>query len=87
MSFKTTGLAALALGLAFTGAARADREPTAAELTRIDAVLKEAGFTKWKKIEVESDEIEVDDAIDANGKQFDLKLDPKTYAIVKRKPE
>ena len=62
MSLKTTGLAALALGLALTGAARADREPTAAELTRIDAVLKEAGFTKWKKIEVESDEIEVDDA-------------------------
>jgi hypothetical protein len=87
MSFKTTGLAALALGLAFTGSAYADREPTAAELTRIEAVLKEAGFTKWKKIEVESDEIEVDDAIDANGKQFDLELDPKTFAIVKRKPE
>ena len=87
MSFKTTGLAALALGLAFTGSAYADREPTAAELTRIEAVLKEAGFTKWKKIEVESDEIEVDDAIDTNGKQFDLELDPKTFAIVKRKPE
>ena len=87
MSFRTTGLAALALGLAFTGFAFADREPTAAELTRIDAVLKEAGFTKWKKVEVEDDEIEVDDAIDANGKQFDLKLDPKTFAIVKRKPE
>ncbi|KQP09978.1 MAG: PepSY domain-containing protein [Methylobacterium sp.] len=87
MSFRTTGLAALALGLAFTGSAFADREPTAAELTRIDAVLKEAGFTKWKKVEVEDDEIEVDDAIDANGKQFDLKLDPKTFAIVKRKAE
>ena len=87
MSFKTTGLAALALGLAFTGSAYADREPTAAELTRIEAVLKEAGFTKWKKIEVESDEIEVDDAIDASGKQFDLELDPKTFAIVKRKAE
>ncbi|TXM76997.1 PepSY domain-containing protein [Methylobacterium sp. WL69] len=87
MSFRTTGFAALALGLAFTGSAFADREPTAAELTRIDAVLKEAGFTKWKKVEVEDDEIEVDDAIDANGKQFDLKLDPKTFAIVKRKAE
>ena len=32
-------------------------------------------------------EIEVDDAIDANGKQFDLELDPKTFAIVKRKAE
>jgi hypothetical protein len=87
MSFKTTGLAALAVGLALTGSAYADRAPTAAELTRIESVLKEAGFTKWKKIEVEDDEIEVDDAIDANGKQFDLELDPKTFAIVKRKAE
>ncbi|GJD31883.1 hypothetical protein PMNALOAF_3147 [Methylobacterium adhaesivum] len=87
MTFKTAGLAALALGIAFTGSAYADRAPTPAELTRIEGVLKEAGFTKWKKIEVEDDEIEVDDAIDANGKQFDLELDPKTYAIVKRKAE
>ena len=31
--------------------------------------------------------IEVDDAIDASGKRFDLELDPKTFAIVKRKAE
>ncbi|KQU27729.1 hypothetical protein ASG63_03470 [Methylobacterium sp. Leaf94] len=84
---KLTGLAALALGLTFTGSAFADRKPTPEEQTKIEAVLKQEGFTKWKKIEVEDDEIEVDDAIDANGKQFDLELDPKTFAIVKRKAE
>jgi hypothetical protein len=87
MSIRITGLAALALGLAFTGSALADRAPTPEEKTKIEAVLKQEGFTKWKKIEVEDDEIEVDDAIDANGKQFDLELDPKTFAIVKRKAE
>ncbi|MCK2054451.1 MULTISPECIES: PepSY domain-containing protein [unclassified Methylobacterium] len=87
MSIKITGLAAIALGLAFTGSAFADRMPTPDEQTKIEAVLKQEGFTKWKKIEVEDDEIEVDDAIDANGKQFDLELDPKTFAIVKRKAE
>ena len=87
MSIKLTGLAALALGLAFTGSAFADRKPTPEEQTKIEAVLKQDGFTKWKKIEVEDDEIEIDDAIDANGKQFDLELDPKTFAIVKRKAE
>ncbi|WP_264049569.1 PepSY domain-containing protein [Methylobacterium flocculans] len=87
MTLKVTGLAALALGLALTGSASADRAPTPEEQTRIEAVLKQEGFTKWKKIEVEDDEIEVDDAIDANGKQFDLELDPKTFAIVKREAE
>ena len=87
MTLKLTGLAALALGLALTGSAHADRAPTPEEQTKIEAVLKQEGFTKWKKIEVEDDEIEVDDAIDANGKQFDLELDPKTFAIVKREAE
>ena len=87
MSIKITGLAALGLAFAMTGTAFADRAPTPDELTKIEAVLKKEGFTKWKKIEVEDDEIEVDDAIDASGKQFDLELDPKTFAITKRKAE
>ena len=49
--------------------------------------MKKEGFTKWGKIEVEEHEIDVDDAIDANGKQFDLELDLKTYAITTREAE
>lgn len=86
MSIRTTGLAALALAT-MTGAALADRAPTPDELTKIEAVLKQEGFTAWKEIEVESDEIEVDDAVDAAGRKFDLELDPKTFAIVKRKAD
>ncbi|MET0259377.1 MAG: PepSY domain-containing protein, partial [Methylobacterium sp.] len=48
---------------------------------------KKEGFTKWKEIELDDGFIEVDDAIGADGKQFDLKLDPKTLEIVKRKAE
>ena len=42
---------------------------------------------KVDEIELDEGMIEVDDAIDASGKKFDLKLDPKTLAIVKRKAE
>ena len=87
MSIKTTSLAALALGFALGGTALADRAPTPDELTKIEATLKKEGFVKWKKIEVEEHEIDVDDAVDASGKQFDLELDPKTYAITERKAE
>ncbi len=87
MTSAKIGLSALALGLALTGSAFADRAPTPDEQTKIEAALKKEGFTKWKSIEVESDEIEIEDAIDASGKQFDLELDPKTFAITKRKAE
>jgi hypothetical protein len=53
----------------------------------VEAMLKQEGFTKWDEIELDDGMIEVDDAIDASGKKFDLKLDPKTLAIVKRKAE
>ena len=80
-------LAALALGLALTGGARADEKLPPDQQAKVEAMLKQEGFTKWKEIELDDGMIEVDDAIDANGKQFDLKLDPKTLAIVKRKAE
>ncbi|MGV7030312.1 PepSY domain-containing protein [Methylobacterium symbioticum] len=80
-------LAALALGLALTATARADEKLPPDQQAKVEAMLKQEGFTKWKEIELDDGMIEVDDAIDANGKQFDLKLDPKTLAIVKRKAE
>lgn len=68
-------------------AARADEKLPPDQQAKVEAVLKQEGFTKWKEIELDDGMIEVDDAIDANGKQFDLKLDPKSLAIVKRKAE
>lgn len=74
--------------LAGTGlAARADEKLPPDQQTKVEAMLKQEGFTQWKEIELDDGMIEVDDAIDANGKKFDLKLDPKSLAIVKRKAE
>lgn len=83
----TTTLLALTLIAGSCLAARADEKLPPDQQAKVEAMLKQEGFTKWKEIELDDGMIEVDDAIDASGKQFDLKLDPKTLAIVKRKAE
>jgi len=52
-----------------------DRDPTADERSRIEAALKAEGFTRWDDIELDDGVWEVDDAIAADGKEYDLKLD------------
>lgn len=86
MRLTSTALA-LVVATAFCGAARADEKLPPEQQAKVEAMLKQEGFTKWKEIELDDGMIEVDDAVDAAGKQFDLKLDPKTLAIVKRKAE
>jgi len=76
-------------GLAFAGFAMsvpalADRAPTAEERTRIEAAVRAAGYKSWEEIELDDGVWEVDDAVDADGKQWDLKLDPKSMTIIKR---
>ena len=63
--------------------------PKPYEMSKIEEVLKKEGFTKWEEVEFEEDdrELEVDNAVDANGKKFDLELDPKTYVIKNRREE
>jgi hypothetical protein len=86
MSFRP--LAAALIGVALlAGPALADEKLPPDQQTKVEDILKKEGFTKWDEIELDDGMIEVDDAIDANGKQFDLKLDPKTLEIVKRKAE
>ncbi|WP_457105249.1 PepSY domain-containing protein [Methylobacterium sp. P5_C11] len=82
-----TSILALTLVAGFSLAARADQKLPPDQQAKVEAMLKQEGFTKWKEIELDDGMIEVDDAIDANGKKFDLKLDPKTMAIVKREAE
>jgi hypothetical protein len=64
----------------------ADRKPTAEERTRIESVLREQGFTRWDEIAFDDDyeAWEVDDAVGADGRQYDLKLDAKNLSIIKR---
>ncbi|MCJ2071627.1 PepSY domain-containing protein [Methylobacterium sp. J-030] len=78
---------ALTILVGLSIAARADEKLPPDQQAKVEAMLKQEGFTQWKEIEFDDGVIEVDDAIDANGKTFDLKLDPKTLAIVKRKAE
>lgn len=79
-----------ALLAALATPALADRDPTPEERTKIEAALKAEGFTRWDDIELEEDGPavwEVDDAVAADGKEYDLKLDASTLAIVERDPD
>lgn len=77
--------AALGLALTFAPLAHADTPLPADQKAKVEAMLRQEGFTKWSEIELDDGMIEVDDAIDSAGKKVDLKLDPNTLAIVKRK--
>lgn len=79
--------AALVAATLLSGPALADEKLPPDQQAKVEDILKKEGFTKWDEIELDDGMIEVDDATDANGKQFDLKLDPKTLEIVKRKAE
>lgn len=77
------------LAVPFTSAALAeDRAPTPEERASIEAVLKAEGFTSWGEIELDDGKVwEVDDAIHADGREYDLELDRTTYAITDRDPD
>ncbi len=64
-----------------------DRAPTAQELAAIERSLQSSGFVDWDEIEFDDGLWEVDDARTADGAQFDLKLDPETFAIVAEDPD
>jgi hypothetical protein len=66
--------------------ALADRAPTAEERATIEAKLKAEGFTRWETVELEDDESvwEVDDAVGADGREYDLELRVGTLEIVDR---
>lgn len=64
------------------------RDPTPEMRTRIEAALREQGYTAWDDIDVERDgRIEVDDARGADGKEYDLRLDPQTLRVVEREED
>lgn len=80
-------LLALAAAIALLASpAFADRGPTQEERAAIEAKLRAEGFTRWESIELEDDESvwEVDDAIAADGREYDLELRSGTLEIVDR---
>ena len=77
-------LAALVLAPVAAGA----RDPTPEMRARIEAALREQGYTAWDDIDVERDgRIEVDDARGPDGKEYDLELDPQTLRVIKREED
>ena len=82
---KTLILAAPFLLLAAAPAFAEDRPPTADERARIEAALKTEGYTSWGSIELDDNRVwEVDDAIDAEGKEWDLELDVESLVVSKK---
>jgi uncharacterized membrane protein YkoI len=76
-----------ALALAPVAAAKA-RDPTPEMRARIEAALREQGYTAWDDIDVERNgRIEVDDARGPDGKEYDLELDPQTLRVIKREED
>lgn len=69
--------------------ALADRKPTLEERSRIETKLKELGYTSWDEIEFDDERNawEVDDARTADGRDYDLKLNPQTLDVFSRKLE
>lgn len=86
--FRPLAIALLATA-PLSGAAFADdRAPTSEERAKIEEVLKAEGFTSWGEIELDDGKVwEVDDAIHSDGREYDLELDPATYAITNRDPD
>ena len=87
MRHAVFGLAAL-IGLS-ASAALADRPPTPEERAAIEAKLKAEGYTRWESIELEDDGSvwEVDDAVAADGREYDLELKPGSLEILRRDPD
>lgn len=68
------------------GALAQDRAPTPEEQAQIEQALRAQGFTRWDEIELDDGVWEVDDAIGADGKEYDLKLNQQ-FQITERDPD
>jgi len=88
-----TAISCFAVALLASPLAAADRDPTPAERTAIEKVLRDNGFVSWEDIELDDDRPlrkpywDVDDARDRAGRAFDLKIEPGTYKILRRTPD
>jgi Peptidase propeptide and YPEB domain len=77
--------AVLALAAASASMARADddddRRMRSGDLSQLESVLRDAGYTSWEEIEHEDGGFEVDDARGPDGRERDLGVDGRTFKI------
>ncbi|MGF1631873.1 MAG: hypothetical protein ACFCUT_20545 [Kiloniellaceae bacterium] len=81
----------VAMSVTVFDAALADRDPTTEERQVIENALRAAGFTSWEEIEFDDDHDddqvwEIDDAIGADGIEYDLKMD-RSFNIIEKSPD
>ncbi|MCA0318789.1 MAG: PepSY domain-containing protein [Proteobacteria bacterium] len=76
------GLSVVApLALAHAG----ERPVTPEELRQIADTLRREGFTRWGDVAFDDGRFEVDDAVGADGRKYELKLSSVDFAILSRK--
>lgn len=64
--------------------ALADRPPRPPEHARIEGLLRAEGFARWKDIGFGDRRWEIEDAIAADGHDYDLRLSVETFATIRR---
>jgi hypothetical protein len=80
-----TVAAVLAATCFAAGFAMADgRPPTAEETTAVSAALTKAGFSKWGKVEFDDGKWEIDNAVGADGKLYDVDLSATDLSVIKK---
>ncbi len=74
MKSSALALAAVLLAAGFASPAFADRPPNKAERQQVSKVLRAHGFVSWGKIERDDGKWEVDNAVTASGKVYDVDI-------------
>ena len=91
LSRRTLALAGLgavaAVAAALSLSTGSSRDPAPDERSRLEAALRDQGYTKWDDIDFEDGRWEVDDAVHRDGKTYDLKLDPNSLRVVEREED
>lgn len=79
--------AALGLSIAapLASAHADDRPVTPEERRQIEDTLRREGFTRWGDVEFDDGRFEVDDAVSADGRKYELKLSSVDFSILSRK--
>lgn len=60
-----------------------DRPPTPRERRRIEAALRRHGFVRWGRIELDDGRWEIDDAVRADGREYDVELSRRDLSILR----
>lgn len=78
-----------AVNTAITANASAPATPVAADAGAVANALRAAGYVAWDEIERESGgrQWEIEGARRADGSEWDLKLDARTFAVIERERE